>query len=474
MKSSAGEFRRRGFSLVAASSRVPQIVRFDGRRNPSILLLYDPHPDSTLQRISVCAGAIGVVSDARSALASMRNPWATLSGLPREIWILFTANLVNRAGMMVLPMLLIYLTRDLGFAPARAGFVFAVYGITAIVVGPIAGRLSDRVGPLPLMRASLLISGSLILMYPLARSYAAVLAITALWAAAAELFRPASLSAITGVVPSAQRKAAFAVHRLAINLGMSVGPALGGFLAAVSFRAMFAVDGVTSIAAGIVLSAFPWTPAAEDEAATESTQSAQWTAQSVFSPRFLVFLLGVVLTGIVFFQHEGAMPLFIIGNLHLTPAFYGILFTINTLLIVALEVPLNAATSHWKNRNTMVLAAMLFAFGFGALAIVTSAAGVVATVVIWTFGEMLLFPSMSAHMGAIAPPERRGTYMGTYSMALSTAFAVGPWLGTVLYARYGPSMVWVAMFFIGTVSAGLLSFATPRPRAIPAAAAAGS
>ncbi|MBA3646068.1 MAG: MFS transporter [Gemmatimonadaceae bacterium] len=400
----------------------------------------------------------------------MRNPWRGLGGLPREIWLLFTANLVNRAGMMVLPMLLIYLTRELGFTPARAGFVFSAYGITAIVIGPLAGRLADRVGPLPLMRASLLLSGTAILFYPLARTFPAVIAITCVWAAVSELFRPASLSAITGVVPPEQRKAAFAVHRLAINLGMSVGPALGGFLAAISFRYMFIVDGVTSIVAGIVLASAAWNPF---ESGDENAPSLIG-AQRVLSPTFLVFLIGVVLSGIVFFQHEGAMPLFITKELHLSPAFYGLLFTLNTLMIVAMEVPLNMATSHWANRSTMVIAAMLFAVGFGALAFVSTPMGVIATVVVWTFGEMLLFPSMSAHMGDIVPPERRGAYMGAYSMALSAAFAVGPWLGTAIFSRFGSSTVWVTMFFVGAASAVLLSVSTPRANGALSESASGS
>ncbi|MDQ6717171.1 MAG: MFS transporter, partial [Gemmatimonadota bacterium] len=206
--------------------------------------------------------------------------------------------------------------------------------------------------------------------------------------------------------------------------------------------------------------------------ATEVEQG--WIAERVLTPRFLIFLAGVVLSGIVFFQHEGAMPLFLIQKLHLSPAFYGFLFTINTLMIVAFAVPLNLATAHWKNRDTMFVASMLFACGFGALVFVTTAAGVIATVMVWTFGEMLLFPSMSAHMGDVAPPERRGAYMGAYSMALSTAFAFGPWFGTVLFSRYGASVVWIVMFFVGTLAAGLLSVATPRGRAIPFAAGGGS
>ncbi len=86
---------------------------------------------------------------------SRLNPWRGLSGLPREIWLLFVTTLINRAGMMVLPFLVIYLTRELRFSAARAGFVFAVYGATAALAGPMSGKLSDRIGALPIMRASL-------------------------------------------------------------------------------------------------------------------------------------------------------------------------------------------------------------------------------------------------------------------------------------------------------------------------------
>src|ERR1700686_4651225 len=124
---------------------------------------------------------------------SRLNPWRGLGGLPRESWLLFATNLINRAGMMVLPFLVLYLTRELGFSVARAGFVFAVYGATAIVAGPIAGKLSDRIGALPIMRASLISSGTALLLFPFAKSYGAVIAVTMLWAACGEMFRPASM-----------------------------------------------------------------------------------------------------------------------------------------------------------------------------------------------------------------------------------------------------------------------------------------
>jgi MFS family permease len=396
---------------------------------------------------------------------SRLNPWRGLGGLPREIWLLFATNLVNRAGMMVLPFLVLYLTRALTFSAGRAGFVFAVYGATAILAGPISGKLSDRIGALPIMRASLVSSGIALLLFPFAKSFAAVIAITVVWAACAELFRPASLAAITHVVSPSQRRAAFALNRLAINLGMSIGPALGGFLATVSFRAMFVVDALTTLMAGAVLSLTSWRLSTGGRDVQSETDDLDLEVKSILrDKRLAIFLFGSVLVGIVFFQHESALPLYMVQYLHMSPAFYGTLFTINTLLIVALEVPLNSATLRWPNTWSLVIGCLLFAVGFGALAFVTSAPGVLAMVIVWTFGEMMLFPAMAAHLGEIAPPSLRGTYMGAYSMSLSVALTLGPWLGTQLLATTGPAGVWSFMFALGVLAAVLMVYAAPPHR----------
>jgi MFS family permease len=267
-------------------------------------------------------------------------------------------------------------------------------------------------------------------------------------------------------VPAEQRKAAFALNRLAINLGMSIGPALGGFLAAASFRAMFFVDAFTTLAAGAVLTLTPWR-------ALTGTGGAEWKveprnpARSIFHDRtLLIFLAAVLLVGIVFFQHEAALPIYLVQSLGLSPAFYGMLFTINTLLIVALEVPLNNATAHWPNTRSLILGSLLFAIGFGALGVIATPAGVIATVVVWTFGEMLLFPAMAAHMGEISPENRRGSYMGAYSMSLSLAFTLGPWMGTHLLASAGPLVAWTTMLILGVMAAMLMAYSAPPIRSV--------
>src|SRR5262245_38183581 len=181
------------------------------------------------------------------------NPWRGLAGLPRAVWVLSLATLINKAGSMVLAFLALYLTRQLKFSVGTSANVLFLYGAGALVASPIAGVLCDRWGPIRIMRGSLLLSCAIMLVLPLATSLPLVVLLTLFLSLISEAFRPANLTIVGDLVRPDQRKAGFALNRLAINLGMSVGPAAGGFLAAISFGWLFLVNGVTSLAAGVVL-----------------------------------------------------------------------------------------------------------------------------------------------------------------------------------------------------------------------------
>jgi MFS family permease len=348
----------------------------------------------------------------------------------------------------------LYLTQGLGFSPEQAGLVLATYGTGALITAPISGRLSDSIGPLQVMKASLFLSGAILLFFPLARSFAAVLAVTITWAVVSEALRPASMAIISSLVAPEQRKAVFALNRLVINLGMSLGPAIGGFLALVSFQFLFVVDGATCLLAAVVLALMPRTPAppAAIEAAVEPTSKPRTRLGALADRRLLYFLAAMVPVELVMFQTQGAMPLFLVRDLSFPAYAYGLLLAINTVIIIFVEIPLNLAMQEWPHQRAMALGALLFGVGFGALAFTESVIGVGATVVVWTFGEMILFPSGSAYVADIAPPARLGTYMGLYTMTFSGAFMVGPWLGLIALERFGARVLWSAALVSGLVS----------------------
>jgi predicted MFS family arabinose efflux permease len=390
------------------------------------------------------------------------NPWRGLGALPRDVWIIFATSLVNRVGVMALPFLVLYLTRYLHVDASLAGLALSVYGIGGIVTAPIAGRLCDRIGPFTVMRASLAFTGIILLVIPLAHSFALVVALVFLWAIVADATRPATMSALTATTLPEQRKAAIAVNRLAVNLGMSIGPAVGGFLATVSFPLLFIIDGVTSLAAALVLTmllrsrgAADATTVLLDRVSVESNaeSAAAPASVSVWRDRTaLEFLFGILLMSFVFMQNQGALPLYLVRDLHHRESFYGMLFVVNTLLIVALEVPLNLAMAHWSHRRALLLGILLTAIGFGGLAFSTNATFIIATVVMWTFGEMITFPVGTAYVADIAPPGRNGEYMGAFSTMFSLALVIGPWAGVAALDRFGPKPMWLGVLACGLVA----------------------
>lgn len=392
------------------------------------------------------------------------NPWSDLAGLPRDSWLLALATLVNRAGTMVIPFLALHFTRNLGFSAAQAGMALAVYGVVSLLTSPFAGRLADRVGSQRILTLSLFLGGLGFWALPFLRTLPQVLAGMVVLSAVSEAMRPATLALVSDLAPPAIRRQAFALNRLAINLGMSVGPALGGFLAARSFETLFWVDGATSIAAALVLLLFPLRMDS-----VESHAAAPPSLGAIADRRLRYVILCLLPAILVFFQHEGAMPVWMVEDLGMPTQNYGLLFTINTLLIVFLEVRLNGLTAHWSPARAMSVGSALCTVGFGALAFLTSYWGVVATVVVWTFGEMILFPSTAAYVSELAPPTRRGEYMGFYSMTFGIGFTLGPWAGLSVLEAAGARTLWLACLAVGTVSTLLLARIRPESPAPVAA-----
>ena len=390
------------------------------------------------------------------------NPWQGAAGLPAPVWIVFATTLVNRAGSMVVPFMVLYVSQFLGVRPALAGMALTVYGLGGLVSGPIAGRLCDRFGAFTVLRGSLVMSGAILLAFPLVRDFTLFLALTFVWAMVAESGRPASLAALTTFIRPDQRKPAIALNRLAINLGMSIGPAVGGFLATLSFPLLFLADGGTALAAGLFLAvilarrplmrhAAP--PTASDRPANQTSRF----SSVLHDPHALLFLAGLLLVFIVFHQPEGAMSVYLVRDLHYPPSFYGTLFVANTILIVLIELPLNLAMQQWSHRSTITLGAVLIAIGFGSMALLHTRLGLLLSVIVWTFGEMIAMPATGAYVTDLAPQGRSGEYAGAYSAAYSLSLIVGPWAGIIVLERIGGTALWCACLIVGLVGAAALN-----------------
>jgi MFS family permease len=261
---------------------------------------------------------------------------------------------------------------------------------------------------------------------------------------------------IADVVPPDRLKAAYALSRLAINVGMSVGPAVAGLIATRSFNWIFIVDGATTLAAAAVLIATRFDNVRHAVRGDGSKRAPSLLSSLVLDDRRMVlFLSAIFLTGIVFFQLEGPLPLFLVDELRLSPAFYGGLFTLNTVMIVFMEVPLNSATAHWPHRRALAIGAFLFAVGSGAFAFAGGAMGIIVAMIVWTFGEMMLFPTVTSYIAELAPSGRTGEYMGVLSATFSLALIVGPWAGGAVLDHFGAVPLWAGSFACAALGAAV-------------------
>ncbi|MEO8657171.1 MAG: MFS transporter [Bryobacteraceae bacterium] len=379
------------------------------------------------------------------------NPWNGLRGLPARAWIVCSSTLVNRMGTMARPFLVLYLVERRGFSESQAGLALSFYGGAALIAAPLAGRACDRFGALRIMRWSLLLSGLLLTMFPLVTTPGAILAFIFAWASVGEAYRPANLAMLTGLAPPGRIRAVLALNRVAINLGMSVGPAVGGLLAAWSYAAVFIVDGVMSVISSAVL----WLAV---KSTTETRPVSRSTSAGALRDHRLLYVLAALLpVMMVFFQLAATLPLFLVRNLHKAPTAYGFLMVVNTVLIILFEVPLNLRMERWPHRLALTLGALFIAAGFGGYAFTGTVAAVVATTIVWTVGEMILLPGSAAYLAEIAPEGRTGEYMGLYSMTFNIAFAIGPWLGAEVLERQGARPLWLAALALGLAGAALLS-----------------
>jgi MFS family permease len=265
------------------------------------------------------------------------------------------------------------------------------------------------------------------------------------------------MSLISHIAPPEKRRTAFAMNRLIINLGMSIGPVAAGFLAQLNFSIIFYVDAATAVLAAAFLAFYPVRYKIDKEEVEKEVKELQSHKGIVLKDtRFIFFLLALIPATIVIFQHLGVYPLYIVKDLHFHTSTFGMLTAVNTILIIFVEVPLNTAMTNWSEKKSLALGAFLIGTGFCATAFVSNVIPLIITIIVWTFGEMILFPTSSSFAAEISPPDRRGEYMGYYQMSFSTAFTLGPWLGTLVYDNYGAREVWFAAFFVSLISAAAL------------------
>jgi MFS family permease len=384
-----------------------------------------------------------------------------IRSLPAPVWILSAGTFVNRFGSFVAVFLVLYL-RDRGYSIAEAGLVVSFYGVGNVIAAGVGGWTADRFGRRNALALSMFSSAATLLLLSQATSLPLIILLTTLAGLTGEMYRPAAAALLTDLTPAGERIPAFALNRLAINLGFAAGPAVAGLLAERSFFLLFLGDALTSAAFGVIaLTTLP-----EGVRVRRGEERRGEAVRTMLRDRaFLFFLVSSVLGAFVYFQSQTTFPLHVRAS-GLSDADYGLLISLNGLAIVLFELPLVAITQRFPYRPVLTLGSLLVGLGFALNAVANDLPELAFTVLIWTLGEIIYAPVASAYVADIAPEHLRGRYQGAWGLTWGLAYVFAPALGAAIFA-WSSDGLWLICGLLGLAAALLLLAARP-PRVHPA------
>jgi MFS family permease len=314
--------------------------------------------------------------------------------------------------------------------------------------------LADRVGRRFTIVLSMVASAAAMLGFAVAQGVALLLTGAFVVGLFAALGKPATEAFIADVVPAGRKVTAFAIYRLAVNLGTAAGPAVGGLLADRLFASLFVGNALAAIAVALIaLSALP-AGKVRSRADTPVPQTADRATHPLISdPALMVFLAGALLWSLVYFQQLVGLPLQV-RSLRFSYTLYGVLLSLNALLVTLFEVPF-ARISESRPRHLMVaVGVVLVGLGYGATALAGTPLTLALTVAIWSAGEIVASPVAYAYVTDLAPEDSRGRYQGAWNATFSVGLlgaSAGGWLFTA-----GPGLLWGGCAAACCVAAGLV------------------
>lgn len=392
-------------------------------------------------------------------LSIVRKYHAAFSGLSRGVWIISTALFVNRSGAMVLPFLTLYFRKELHFTDAQSGILLSSYGIAAIAGTLLGGKITSRIGGIRTQYISLATTPLVFLLLGRATHFAEVAFYMALLALTAEAARPAATTATTQFAASENHTKALALNRMAVNLGTTFGPFVGGLLATMDFHLLFAFNAIAiELSLLLLFCNFGLAPISRRHVGRRPENHAVVPTSPWRDGQFMLVMFWTLVTAIVFFQLLCTYPLYLQDVYHLSEFHIGMLMAINTIVIVLFEMVLIDYVRRFNIFSVIAIGSLLSCVGLGMMSFGTGFVFCAITVLVWTMGEMLAMPLTAAYVARSSSDENRGEYMGVYTSTYAIALVIAPiiWMSlyriNVQYVCYASLLIGIVVFF------GLQSF----------------
>lgn len=345
---------------------------------------------------------------------------------------------------MVIPFLSLYLVNVEGFTLPQVGWIMSCFGLGSLVGTYIGGKLTDTIGFYKVILASLFMGGvGFVLLQFIDTFYGFCIGIFIL-TLMADAARPAIYVAADTYSKPGNTTRSITLIRLAINLGFSIGPLVGGLIIAhINYTSLFWIDGMTCIAASLGVFML-LKPKKQKDTKAEKEIIIKEGVPPYLNKLYILFFLIMVANSLAFVQYFSVMPVYYEKDHFLSEDLIGWLMFINGATIVVFEMPLIAWLDRKKISKTMATFWGIFFLGISFMVLnFNSWSGVlVIAMFLMTIGEMIGFPFSNSLALEMAPKGRKGSYMAFYSMSFSIAHLIGHNGGMNMVNDFGYFNTW--------------------------------
>jgi MFS family permease len=374
------------------------------------------------------------------------HPNKLFSWLPQlnpQVWILAFGRLLSQTGTgFTLFYAPIFFVNQVGLSATAVGIGIGSGQISGIIGRILGGSFSDspQWGKRRTLIISAVISAVASFILGAAQDFITVVIGNLILGLGIGLYWPATEAVIADLTVGKQRNEAYAISRLADNIGLQIGIILAGILIATTaaYRVLFIINGISFIVyAGVIYWGIQETNTLNSY--NFSNKKLDWIKswKQALSDRVLVTFVGVnILFTLYVSQVHSTIPLYLNNFVkpQLSPTTISGLFTGHIAISVLLQLPVARLLSRWNHPQGLMVSASLWGLGFilifftgtteeNALIYAILALGILA------IATISYTPAASALVADLAPESLRGTYLAINAQCWAIGYLIGPPLG---------------------------------------------
>ncbi|HMN10928.1 MAG TPA: MFS transporter [Bellilinea sp.] len=372
---------------------------------------------------------------------------------PSQFWLMFTGMIISTiGGSMIWPFLMVYVSNTLGAPISTVALILTVNSVMGLITAFVAGPIVDRLGRKWVMVLSLLSNGLVYLAMIFGHEFWHFAVLIGLQGASQPLYRIAADAMLADLIPMEQRADGYSLFRLGNNVGVALGPAIGGFLASASYSYAFLSAFIGMTFYGLLMAFRGHETIPTHDAPTIKERFGGYD-QLLRDRQYLRMVLGYQFTRFCATVVWVMLSVYTINEFHMPESLYGFIPMTNGIMVVLFQIPVTVFTKRHDRYWMMALGATLYGVAAFSIILARGFFGFWMAMVIMTIGELILEPTSSTQIANLAPPSMRGRYMSVYGLTYNVAHGISPVVSGALSDKYGPQAMWVYAGSMGMISA---------------------